>query len=106
MQFDMTNVLDGWKYFIKTYYYSEGTQTSLKGTSTYTIVIPEEPTPDIIPGDVNSDGKVNIDDVTDLIDYLLGIAGDNLPEAADVDKDGKVNIDDVTTLIDMLLGNK
>ena len=54
-------------------------------------------------GDVNHDGKVSIDDVTALIDYLLG-TGDVCPICADVDVNGKISIDDVTTLIDMLLG--
>ena len=52
-------------------------------------------------GDVDGDGKVNIDDVTALIDILLNgsVASGN----ADVDGDGRVNIDDVTALIDYLL---
>ena len=37
MQFDMTDVTHNWQYFIKTYFYSEGEQKSLKGTTTYTI---------------------------------------------------------------------
>ncbi len=102
MQFDMTNVLDGWKYFIKTYYYTEGVQTSLKGTSTYTIVFPEEP--QLQRGDVNGDGLVNIDDVTTLIDYLLGSSVAINEAAADVDLTGTISIDDVTMLIDLLLG--
>ncbi len=55
-------------------------------------------------GDVNNDGKVDISDVTALIDYLLsGIeTGVNL-SAADVDDSTNVNIADVTALIDMLL---
>ena len=56
-------------------------------------------------GDVNSDGYVNISDVTDLIDYLLSGNGDSVSQTnADCDKDGNVNIADVTTLIDYLLG--
>lgn len=56
-------------------------------------------------GDVNSDGKVSIDDVTALIDYLLGSAsGEVNMVAADVDQSGLIAIDDVTTLIDILLG--
>ena len=56
-------------------------------------------------GDVNSDGYVNIADVTDLIDYLLSGGGDSVSQTnADCDKDGNVNIADVTTLIDYLLG--
>jgi len=55
-------------------------------------------------GDVNCDGFVNIEDVTNLIDYLLGnhdavFNTDN----ADTDVDGNVNIADVTSLIDYLL---
>lgn len=59
-----------------------------------------------IPGDVNDDGKLGIDDATDLIDLLLaGNSAGN--DQADVNADGRVSIDDVTTLIDLLLsGNK
>ena len=59
------------------------------------------PVNELIRGDVDGNGKVNIDDVTALIDILL--KGSEAPAAADVDGDGKVNIDDVTALIDLLL---
>ncbi len=52
-------------------------------------------------GDVDGDGKVNIDDLTMLIDCLL--ANDTTHPAADVDGNGKMNIDDLTVLIDYLL---
>ena len=56
------------------------------------------------PGDVNSDGEVNIADVTALIDYLLsGNDADINMNAADVNIDQDVNIADVTALIDLLL---
>ena len=55
------------------------------------------------PGDVNGDGNIAINDVTNLIDMLLG--GDDLPAWGDVDGDGSVGIKDVTTLIDLLLNN-
>ena len=62
------------------------------------------PDPQFLLGDVNNDGKVSIDDVTALIDYLLGTNVENFnEEAADVDVNGKISIDDVTALIDMLL---
>jgi hypothetical protein len=102
VQFDMDNVIDGWKYFIKTYYYTSGTEEPLKGTSTYTIVFPE--IPKLILGDVNDDGNVSISDVTALIDYLLNPNSQDINEdAADVNQDSKISISDVTTLIDMLL---
>ena len=55
-------------------------------------------------GDVNCDGFVNIADVTNLIDHLLGSSSGNFKAAnADANDDGSVNIADVTALIDYLL---
>ena len=56
------------------------------------------------PGDVDHDGKVSIDDVTSLIDGLLG-GHVTCTTCADVDADGDVSIADVTALIDKLLGS-
>ena len=58
----------------------------------------------IVTGDVDCDGRVNIDDLTALIAYLINgeTAGIDLANA-DCYADGKVNIDDVTTLINYLL---
>ena len=56
------------------------------------------------PGDVNGDGVINIADVSELIDYLLGhSAGDFYEEGADVNGNGIVNIADIAELIDLLL---
>lgn len=57
--------------------------------------------PETLRGDVNADDKVNIEDVTTLISFLL--SGGDFPEMADCNLDGKVNIEDVTTLISFLL---
>ena len=57
-------------------------------------------------GDANLDGFVNISDVTDIIDYLLGAEVTNFKrENADLDGDGRVTISDVTELIDILLSS-
>lgn len=57
-----------------------------------------------IVGDVDMDGRVSIDDVTMLIDILLGSVTSVFdPNAADVDRNGDITIDDVTALIDILL---
>ena len=54
-------------------------------------------------GDVDHDGSMTIDDVSLLIDYLMG--GDNgiCLACADVDGDDEVMITDVTVIIDLLL---
>lgn len=58
----------------------------------------------VIPGDVDGDKMVSIDDVTALIDYLLsGDASSINVDNADVDGDTTVSIADVTALIDLLL---
>lgn len=57
-----------------------------------------------LPGDVNGDQEVNISDVGDLIDLLLGSNDDSsMLERADIDGDGEVNITDVTELIELIL---
>ncbi len=57
-----------------------------------------------VRGDVDGNGKVNINDVTALINYLLGQAPAGVDQdAADCDLDGGVNIGDVTKLINFLL---
>ena len=55
-------------------------------------------------GDVNGDGKVNVSDVTTLINMILGTATIN-KERADINGDGKVNVSDVTALIDIIMNN-
>ena len=52
---------------------------------------------------MNHDKAINIGDVTDLIDYLLGSANGICEICADVNGDEAINIGDVTDLIDMLL---
>ena len=57
-----------------------------------------------LTGDVNNDGRVSIDDVTALINYLLSgnVSNINLA-AANVNGDGRCSIEDVTALIEILL---
>ena len=72
---------------------------------------PSSPGGDIqnfITGDVNSDNKVTIADVTALVNIILG-KDDTEPyqynhDASDVNKDGKVTIADVTALVNIILG--
>ena len=102
IQFDMENVIDGWRYFSNAYYYSAGTQVKLAGSSFYTIVFPE--VPEFILGDVNDDQVVDVDDVTLLIGHILNGATIN-ELAADMNDDHAIDIDDVTLLIQRILGN-
>ena len=57
----------------------------------------------LLQGDVNRDGKVNVSDVSALINMILGITEKDM-ESADVNRDGKVNVSDVSALINIILG--
>ena len=57
-----------------------------------------------IPGDVDGDGVVGMDDLTALIDYLVYGTEINM-QNADVDGDGIVGMDDLTALINYLVNN-
>ena len=57
-------------------------------------------------GDADGDGVVTINDITAIIDFILGINSSIDPIIADINRDHKTNIDDVVALIDMLLIGK
>ena len=58
------------------------------------------------PGDVNMDGKLNISDVTTLIEVALGSVLCNYdPAAADMNGDGKINVTDVTMLLTLIINS-
>lgn len=54
-----------------------------------------------IPGDMDGNYILDVDDITSIIDLVLN--GGSFSTVADVNNDGLVDIDDVTTLINMIL---
>ena len=60
--------------------------------------------PELIPGDVNLDGEVNISDVNVIINVVLG--GDDPNGLSDVNGDGEINIADINMLIDTILNSE
>ena len=80
------------------YYFCAG-YDYYKNTGVYEFTIA-----DLIPGDVNGDGKLNAKDVTALMKYLIGSAPKGFIEAAaDYDGNGKLNAKDVTALMKFLV---
>ncbi len=60
-----------------------------------------------LPGDANCDGTVNVLDVVNMIDFILG----NNPqpfclENADVNNDGAINVIDVVGTVNIIIGGK
>ena len=58
---------------------------------------------DFIKGDVNGDGKVNVTDVTTLVNMILSVIEKDMIKG-DINGDGKINVTDVTALINIILG--
>ncbi len=59
--------------------------------------------PTFLRGDVNGDGKVNVSDVTALVNMILGIIPKDMARG-DINGDDKINVSDVTALINIILG--
>lgn len=58
----------------------------------------------LIRGDVNSDGYINMSDVTAVINYILGkSSGTFVLAAADTDSNGLINLADLTDIINYIL---
>ena len=85
--------------------------TKLNGTH-YSFTMPPNPIKIMVTysqstlGDVNWDGRINISDVSALINIILGKdeAGAYNHAAADVNTDGSITISDVAYLINFILG--
>ncbi len=88
-----------WRIGIQVHYTVDGVKNS--SDIVYLEVFEHQP---VNPGDVDGNGTINVEDVTALIDYLLGSSSGNFAEGnADVNGNGVINVEDVTALIDMLL---
>ena len=57
-----------------------------------------------MPGDVNHDDVVDVNDVTMLIAYILGNNDTICPICADVNNDDEIDVSDVTAIINIILG--
>ena len=69
---------------------------------------PELPNPyDFQVGDVNGDGSINISDITEVIDIILGsFANYDKRRRADVNFDSTINIADLSVLVDVIVGGE
>ncbi len=77
--------------------------TDIYVTNTNKRKLGESDEPTVLVGDVDGNGIVSIDDVTELITLLLNGTEPANPAAADVYPDGRISIDDVVDLINLLL---
>ena len=55
-------------------------------------------------GDVNDDGKINVADIVEIVNYIEGHASDNFKvEEADANADGSIDYEDVDALADVIM---
>lgn len=55
-------------------------------------------------GDVNTDGKVDVEDANMLVNYVLGLNPEGFEKAvADVDGDGKISVSDANAIVNVYL---
>jgi len=99
-----TQIANGATVTVNTILVSEGS-TEWDGVTdfidyAYVCVAFEDDTPDVLRGDVNLDGKVDLNDATALfyhVNGLMELKGDSMI-AADINEDGKVDLNDATLL--------
>ena len=105
LKFAFDNLEDGSKYFCWVYYYSKGTAAPVKGTPSY--LFNYTPEPDILIGDVNDDGTVDISDYIGVANHILGNTPAGFNEtAADVNNDGSIDISDYIGVANIILTGK
>ena len=79
--------------------YSFDTLTPTESTSELTVT-------DIMLGDVNNDGIINVTDAIGVVNYILKNTPSSFVEgAADVNQDGIINITDAIGIVNMIFGN-
>ena len=58
---------------------------------------------EVLLGDVNSDGIINVIDIVNLVNYILGSGNTINVDAADFNEDGVINVIDIVNLVNFIL---
>ena len=59
---------------------------------------------DLVLGDVNQDGILNVVDIVQVVNMVLGTVAVN--DAADINSDNLVNIVDIVSLVNLILNTQ
>ena len=76
----------------------DGTQHKLQ-TTKFNIVVNN-----VIPGDANGDGEVNVSDIVEIVNDIMGKPSAKFVKAAaDVNGDGEVNVTDIVQVVNIIM---
>ena len=79
---------------------TDGTQLKLSD-SKFNIVVTN-----VIKGDVNGDGEVNVSDIVEIVNYIMNKPSDKFVfAAADVNEDGEVNVTDIVKVVSIIMSS-
>ncbi len=60
----------------------------------------------IISGDANGDGEVNVSDIVEIVNNIMGKPSANFKQAAaDLNGDGEINVTDIVKVVSIIMGN-
>ena len=58
----------------------------------------------VIPGDANGDGEVNVSDIVEIVNYIMGKPSSKfIFAAADFNNDGEVNVTDIVKVVSVIM---
>ena len=61
---------------------------------------------DIISGDANGDGEVNVSDIVEIVNYIMNKPSDKFVfAAADLNEDGEVNVTDIVKVVSIIMSS-
>ena len=107
-----SNTTDGDVISFKVYQKSADTERSFSETITFASDAqegsPSDPLilwlKDVIPGDANGDGEIDVTDIVGIANKILGRASDSfVAAAADVNGDGEVDVTDIVAVANLIL---
>lgn len=103
--FRNVNRIDG-ELMIKDIVMSDNVGNNISTLGSLTVVPDVDKTPVPIPGDANGDGVLNIADVSAVVGYIYGLAGDSFKkELADINKNGIINVTDISIIVTEIAGS-
>lgn len=102
---NVTGLTSGQAYYGIVSYYKNGVKTQIAKTATYTM---KSGSSTYIQGDVNGDGRVDVEDVNLLINFILKVQTPTASQISrcDMDYNYKLDVEDVNKIINIILGIK